>query len=351
MRAAADPLHRLARPLDLTGIGLVAVTVGWAMLVSGTSGGSARPFVWLVIGATVGLGLSRWLEGHLIRSVPLLVVGGAGAFFVLAWLESGRWGDPLGYANASAALSVEAMVAALMLLVGTSPLAIRIVGMLGVLVFGATPFVLDARTAAFLVVVIALSFGVSQALRWPRRGIAVAAIVLLLALVTTIGLGASGAGEPGSITARVVDTSLTEARVALWHDALDIVADHPITGVGWGGFATTSPIARSDEDLRHAHHEFLQVAAESGIPGGLLLVLLFACAFARIYVASSPDATAVLGAIALAAVGVSASVDYVLRFPAVGMTAAFLVGAAQAGQLVATARRGTRRSAEFEVPA
>lgn len=351
MRAAADPLNRFARPLDAAGVGLVALTVAWAMLVSGSSGGSALPFVSLIIAVTVGIGLARWLEARLIRSVPFLVVCGAGGFFVLAWLGSDRWGDPLGYTNASAGLAVQAMIAALMLAVPASPLLIRIVGVIGVLLFGMTPFILDARTSAFLVLAIVLASGVGWALRWPRRWIAVAAILLLVTLATTIGLGLSGSGKPGSITARVVDASLTQARVDLWHDALDIVSDHPTMGVGWGGFATTSPIARSDDDRRYAHNEFLQVAAESGIPGALLVVLVFAWGFARIYVASSPDAMALLGAIALAAVGVSASVDYVLRFPAVGVTAAILVGAAQAGRLTSSTRKRTFQPVRSEIPA
>jgi O-antigen ligase len=351
MRATADPSNRFAQPLDAAGVGLVALTVGWAMLVSGSSGGSALPFVSLIIAVTLGVGLARWLEARLIRSVPFLVVCGAGGFFVLAWLGSDRWGDPLGYANASAALAVEAMVAALMLVMSPSPLPVRFVGILGALLFGATPFILDARTAGFLVAAIALAFGVGWVMRWPRRGVAVAAGLMLVTLLSSIGLGVTGAGKPGSVTARVIDTSLTEARLALWHDALDIVSEHPITGVGWGGFATTSPIARSDEDRRYAHNEFLQVAAESGILGGLLVVLLFAWAFARIYVGSGPDPMAVLGAIALAAVGISASVDYVLRFPTVGVTAAVLVGAAQAGRIATTPRTRTYESAEFGVPA
>jgi hypothetical protein len=46
--------------------------------------------------------------------------------------------------------------------------------------------------------------------------------------------------------------------------------------------------------------------------------------------------------------GISASVDYVLRFPAVGLTTALLVGAAQAVRRV-TER--TRELAELQFPA
>ena len=90
------------------------------------------------------------------------------------------------------------------------------------------------------------------------------------------------------------------------------------------------------------------MTAESGILGGLLVVMILAWGFARIYVGAGSDPMAVLGAIALAAMGILASVDYVLRFPAVGMTTAVLVGAAQAGNIV-TAR--TRRLAESRLPA
>jgi hypothetical protein len=50
--------------------------------------------------------------------------------------------------------------------------------------------------------------------------------------------------------------------------------------------------------------------------------------FASLGATAVPDLVSVLGAVALAALGIHASVDYVLHFPAVPVTASALVGAA-----------------------
>jgi peptidoglycan/xylan/chitin deacetylase (PgdA/CDA1 family) len=114
----------------------------------------------------------------------------------------------------------------------------------------------------------------------------------------------------------------------LWREAYLVMAAHPVTGVGPGGFASTGPGARRDPDLRWAHHEFLQEGAETGAPGLVLLVLAFLWGFARL-VAAPPDRVTALGAASLAVLGVHASVDYILHFPAIPAAAAVLLGTAQ----------------------
>jgi hypothetical protein len=59
-------------------------------------------------------------------------------------------------------------------------------------------------------------------------------------------------------------------------------------------------------------------------------VLVFVWGFARLWVHPAPDVMVALGAASLAALGLHACVDYVLHFPAVPLTAAALVGTAQA---------------------
>jgi O-antigen ligase len=318
------------RTLDLVGIALLGAIVGWALLVSDAVGGSAEPFLALLLGAAAVLVAARVLDRYAPRSVPFLTLCLLTGFFVSAWRRTDAWGDPLGYANASAALAALALIAALMLLLPGSPLVLRVIALPTAVVFAVTPFLLDARAGAILVVATVIAFIIGVALRWPRWGIIAAGGAVLLAIATTAWLGASFAPGSSSVPVDLADTSLSEARVNLWHDAIEIVTDHPWMGVGWGGFATTSPLASSDEDLRWAHNEFLQQAAESGFPGLLLTVSLFAWAFARLYVSRNANAIATLGAIALAVAGIAASVDYVLRFAAVPLAAAALVGAAQA---------------------
>jgi len=103
---------------------------------------------------------------------------------------------------------------------------------------------------------------------------------------------------------------------------------NPLTGVGPGRFQATSPIARGDRDEPWAHHEYLHMGAETGLLGMVLLLGLFVWGFARLLTSGAPDGVAVIGAVAVAALGVHACLDYVLHFPAAPIAAAGLLGAA-----------------------
>ena len=79
-------------------------------------------------------------------------------------------------------------------------------------------------------------------------------------------------------------TGLQDAgRASVWADSYRIFVDHPLFGVGPGGFAETSPTAREERDLRWAHNEFLQQGAETGLPGFLLLLGLLAWLFWKLW--------------------------------------------------------------------
>src|SRR6185369_4744596 len=101
-------------------------------------------------------------------------------------------------------------------------------------------------------------------------------------------------------------------------------------GVGIGRFAVESPTARSDADARWAHDEFLQVGAEAGIPAMALMIAIFLWAVVRLTATRRVRWGVAIGAAAVAALGVHASIDYVLHFPAVGFVAAGVLGSAVA---------------------
>jgi hypothetical protein len=69
---------------------------------------------------------------------------------------------------------------------------------------------------------------------------------------------------------------------------------------------------------------------ELGWAGFFLTVLLFVWAFVRLWMHPEPDVYVALGAAAVAVLGIHASVDYILHFPAVPLVAAALLGTAQA---------------------
>jgi len=89
------------------------------------------------------------------------------------------------------------------------------------------------------------------------------------------------------------DYNLTDetGRVKIWKRGIGYMLDHPAFGVGMGNFQTAegtiSPMARRRESGRGvrwgaAHNTFVQIGAELGIPGLLLLLGLVLSAFATL---------------------------------------------------------------------
>jgi O-antigen ligase len=73
---------------------------------------------------------------------------------------------------------------------------------------------------------------------------------------------------------RAPEATLGERRL-LTHDALGIFADHPWLGTGLGSFATVYPRYRSfasDLEWDHAHNDYAEALAETGIVGGVLIL-------------------------------------------------------------------------------
>ncbi len=102
-----------------------------------------------------------------------------------------------------------------------------------------------------------------------------------LALLVTLGLVAmllpSSREKFGSMLERDTSSAYEGSRVFIWTRSWDIVKEHPLFGVGQGNFKAEY-VARLDPNVEekrkhaHAHNDFLNVAAISGIPGALLFV-------------------------------------------------------------------------------
>jgi O-antigen ligase len=194
-------------------------------------------------------------------------------------------------------------------------------------IFAAMPFIAGSTAAAVSALVV-LVIGSLAILGWWRSWMVIALVAGLLAvLLGTILLGASysprRAGSGG-----FVEESLTETRFALWRDALELTSRHPGTGVGVGRFSVASPVAAADPDRRHAHQEYLEMAAETGVIGGLLLAAMIAWAVIRTGLRGGIAAT--LAGAGVVVLGIHACVDYILHFPIVPITSAVLAGAVTA---------------------
>jgi O-antigen ligase len=149
-----------------------------------------------------------------------------------------------------------------------------------------------------------------------------------------VGLLATGGGVGGAAQ------TVAEARINLaspdrtgaLHGALRLVAQHPLTGTGpghaqlrWKGQGHGTQL------FAYVHNEYLQVAAELGLVGLVLLALLLV-AIARLLwrarTTGRPGATWAGAAAAAAAFATHSGFDFVWHLPAIVLTVTLLVGAA-----------------------
>ncbi|MDK1474753.1 O-antigen ligase family protein [Streptomyces sp. 549] len=167
----------------------------------------------------------------------------------------------------------------------------------------------------------------------PRRRTPALAVALL-AVSTVAGttwLVAEDALPPGLTAA--LEGQVGAQRTALWRDAADIAVREPVTGSGPGSFGTLSPAAAQSpvEDVR-PHSALLQVAAEQGVPGLLLLAASFG--WLLVALGRSPAATPVVltAAATLAVIAALACVSNALSFSPVAAGAGVLAGLATAAR-------------------
>jgi O-antigen ligase len=127
--------------------------------------------------------------------------------------------------------------------------------------------------------------GSRQLPQWVSR----AALLIVIVAVIAAGIFWIGAdrvldrvaqGQPSASEQQ--RESFFSSRGWVWRDTLTMIRANPILGVGLGAYGTAFPIyTRSDGSLRvpQAHNDFLQIAADCGIPGALLAIWFIALVF------------------------------------------------------------------------
>ncbi len=168
---------------------------------------------------------------------------------------------------------------------------------------------------------------------WKRRapvaGLGVAAAAAFLFLPTDpliYRFGALAATEEIS----------ADTRVQVWEDTLKLIEDYPAAGVGLGGYTATIhryQTAAPMQTIGMAHNDYMQLAAELGLPAFAALLLLAGWCL-RCAVKAAADAEprrrylglACLGA--LAALALHSLVDFNLYLPANAAALAWVAGLA-----------------------
>jgi O-antigen ligase len=310
--------------LDLIGIALAAVSIGWAMAAAILDGGDGRPLGLLIAACGGALGAAAFLGRRLHRAIVPLAIAtavSATALTHLSEITGGPLSGPFGYRNATGAFLAVGAVAWVMggAAIGGSRWILASLVPASLLAVEA----LRASTGALAVVAligvtVLASFGSGGV----RAAIVASGLCLAVALLATAWLGAAYRSE---LATRIAGLGLTQRRLDLWHDADEIMIREP-WGVGPGGFASASPTASGDRDAQQAHQEFLERGAELGWLGLGLMIALFAWGFLRLDRTSGADVVTALAAAALAGVGIQACVDHVLHAPAIPVAVAALVG-------------------------
>lgn len=307
-----------SRLLHASGLGLVALLALWVGVFAGGGEGRPWPVLLLLAGLVLATAAGRALA---VRPglVPKLVAVGVAGSLVLTWpgvLSAG--GAPLGYANANATLSSLGLIAALAAARTEHDVAGRW-GWLGLAGLLGTLTVASGSVAGVLALAVALVLlGLSAVTRWAGFAVAggLVAVSLTLGVTTAVALGSDigGLGERA------------EVRGELWAAAADFARDEPVTGIGPGRFADRTPVS-NDADLRWAHHGYLQMAAELGLVGFVLVAALTGWVWASLWVASAHQPVgASLASAAVTVVGLHAAVDYVWHLPPVLVVMCVLCG-------------------------
>lgn len=316
-------------PTVLRGAAVDAVPLVALVAWVAVADGGFPPVARLALGAAgvfVGARLVSWRSGLL---VPVAVVVAVVAMAVARAdvLFEGSVHSPLGYSNATAAFFALGVTAALVVACRTVGLPVRFAAVPVAAALATVPLLNGSVAGLLTVVAVVAAIPVAVRGRAAVRLVATAgAAVVVLVAASTAVFGA--AHDPGDPVPGWVESTLTSRRLDLWHDAVALVRDRPLTGVGSGEFVRRSPTSRSDVDAAHAHHEYLELAAEEGVVAGLLLLAVFVLPLAGSWRPAADVGTGVV-AVALTMVGLHASIDYVLHFPAVALAAAALAGAVQ----------------------
>ena len=113
-----------------------------------------------------------------------------------------------------------------------------------------------------------------------RRILRSAVALVVLALILTVAVvwvgGDSVVSRMETVSGEVsFDTTDKIRRIEIWRATLSLIKDHPIAGVGFGGYWTAIPRyfrGSGDWSLQQAHNDYLEIAASGGLIGAVLFL-------------------------------------------------------------------------------
>ncbi len=213
----------------------------------------------------------RGVYWSIVIWTSIAAIAGLGMYYLqLSRTVSGFRGDR----NAFAIYANLAMVCTYVLYqISEGHAKILLMGILPVLLFGEALTFSRAGVLAMACALVLVWYRIAQA---RRIGVLIASIGVLVAVV--MFLPDSFWNRVNTIIPSVEEKKETfGTRLNLWEIALQMIRDHPLTGVGIGNFAPASVRYAHGELLVKrlvAHNAYLSVAAETGLVGLALFLLL-----------------------------------------------------------------------------
>ncbi len=178
-----------------------------------------------------------------------------------------------------------------------------------------------------------LALAITAMIAGRRRGmrtrVAAIGVVVVAAAIPMLQLGADQLVTRFSQS--TIDLTKSGARSTVWADTIQMAMAFPVEGAGFGTFEAVYPAFRSPEVrlfYSHSHNDLLQLWAEAGIIGVVLLVLILIPIFRTIVAALTlrKGTIAVGFAAALLAVLFHALVDFNFHIPANAAIASIVAG-------------------------
>jgi O-antigen ligase len=159
---------------------------------------------------------------------------------------------------------------------------------------------------------------------------------LLFILLACLGAGAALGWS--TLSARFLEFGASlktlDGRLIAWHDMIPMLRRYALTGTGLGNFQWVFPAYQSDRLLygwQHAHNDYLELAAELGVPAAAVLITSFLSLWgASLSQADRKDFSSfvlVLGGLAGAgSVALHGFSDFNFAIPANAMTFVLILG-------------------------
>ncbi|MFD7883465.1 O-antigen ligase family protein [Streptomyces bauhiniae] len=323
-RASGADADRTGRNVsDGAGMILLGLCAAWALISAAAHDGRPEGMLLAVLATAAGCAAGRMSGALLPVAAPC---AGAAAALVLAVTMPGplpgpAYAAPLGQAGAVAALLALATGALCCAawatpVPGMRPLLWLMAG--AVMPAGAllgSPGGCAAGGAVLLCSVAAGSM--------PYRGAGLAGLAVVAGVAVGAVWGLASGVLPGGCAAEFTER-IGPYRVGLWGRAVRLAREAPVWGVGPGRFGTPG------DPAGRPHSAPLQLLAEQGVVGALLLAAVFGWVLHALWRAARPTPVVLTAGAALTALAVIASVGDALSFTTVTAGAGLLAGWATA---------------------